>query len=70
MAASVAKTDQKKQKDVLRKNTLQIFFLKCNDAKKVTFETLTDFKQNHYKSWKYYKSVTFESLFHLSHKNT
>ena len=34
VAASVAKIDQKKQKDILRKDTLQIFLLKHNDAKK------------------------------------
>ena len=34
MAASVTKADQKKQKDILRKYTLQIFLLKYNDAKK------------------------------------
>ena len=34
VAASVAKTDQKKQRDILRKYTLQIFLLKYNDAKK------------------------------------
>ena len=33
VAASVAKTDQKKQ-EILRKDTLQIFLLKHNDAKK------------------------------------
>ena len=30
--ASVSKTDQKKQKDILRKGTLLIFLLKHNDA--------------------------------------
>ena len=34
VALSVAKTDQKKQKDILRKDALQIFFLKHNDTKK------------------------------------
>ena len=34
VATSVAKTDQKKQKDILRNNTLQIFLLKHNDASK------------------------------------
>ena len=34
MAASVAKTDQKKQKHILRKYTVRIFLLKYNDAKK------------------------------------
>ena len=34
VAASVAKIDQKKQKDFLRKDTLQTFLLKHNDAKK------------------------------------
>ena len=28
-------------------------------VQKVTFGTLTDFKQNHYGSWKYYKSCYF-----------
>ena len=32
--ASVTKTDQKKQKDILRKNTAQIFLLKHNGTKK------------------------------------
>ena len=32
MAASVAKTDQKKQKDILRKYSPRIFLLKHNDA--------------------------------------
>ena len=34
VAASVAKTDQKKQKDILRKDTLPIFLLKLSEAKK------------------------------------
>ena len=35
VAASVAKTDQKKQKDITRKDTqLRIFLLKHNDAEK------------------------------------
>ena len=34
LAASFAKTDEKKQKDILRKYILQIFLLKYNDAKK------------------------------------
>ena len=34
VAASVLKTDQKKQKDFPRKDTLRIFLLKHNDAKK------------------------------------
>ena len=34
VAASVTKTDQKKQKYILRNDTLQIFLLKHNDAKK------------------------------------
>ena len=29
---------------------------------KVTFEPLLDFKQNHYGSWKYYKSCYFEKF--------
>ena len=34
VAASVVKIDQKKQKDILSKDALQIFLLKHNDAKK------------------------------------
>ena len=34
VAAPVAKTDQKKQRDILRKYTLRIFLLRYNDAKK------------------------------------
>ena len=34
VAASVAKIDQKKQKDTLRNDTPRIFLLKHNDAKK------------------------------------
>ena len=34
MAASVTKTDQKKQKDILKNDTLQMFLLKHNEAKK------------------------------------
>ena len=33
MATSVAKTDQKKQKDILRKDTLRIFLLQHNDTR-------------------------------------
>ena len=39
-------------------------------VQKVIFEPLMDFKQNHYGSWKYYKSYTFKSFLHLSDKNT
>ena len=28
-------------------------------VQKVTFEPLMDFRQNHYESWKYYKSCCF-----------
>ena len=34
MTAPVVKIDQKKQKDILRKDTLQIFLFKHNDEKK------------------------------------
>ena len=44
MAASVPKTDQKKQKDIPRKDALQIFFLKHNDAKK---QVIIKIKANH-----------------------
>ena len=35
VAVSVTITDQKKQKDILKYNTLQIFLLKHNDAKNI-----------------------------------
>ena len=38
-------------------------------VKKLTFEPLMDFKRNHCKSWKYYKSCYFKIVFHLSYKN-
>ena len=38
-------------------------------VQKMTFEPLMDFKQNHYASWKYYKSGYFKSFLHLSYKN-
>ena len=34
VAASIAKTNQKKQEDILRKDALQIFLLKHNNTKK------------------------------------
>ena len=37
---------------------------------KVTFEPFMDFKQNHYRSRKYYKTAIFKSLIHLGYKNT
>ena len=37
MAASVTKTDQKKQKDILRNDTLEMSLLKHNEAKKHKF---------------------------------
>ena len=41
MAASVAKTDQNKLKDILRKDTLRIFLLKHDDTKKQVIKFLT-----------------------------
>ena len=38
MTAPIIKVDQKKQKDILRKDTLQMFLLKHNDAKKHKFD--------------------------------
>ena len=37
MAASIAKTDQKKQKDILRNDTLQIFLLKITTQRNIKF---------------------------------
>ena len=59
MAASVTKADQKKQKDILRKYTLQIFLLKYNDAK----------KQNLMKVFFDYEILSFWSYEKLSWKN-
>ena len=46
----------------IEKTLVAEFFLIKGNAQfvqKVTFEPLMDFKQNHYGSWKYYKSCYF-----------
>ena len=55
---------------LLLKSLEAFYYFKGNAqfVQKVTFEPLLDFKQNHYRSWKYYKSCyTFTSFLHLSY---
>ena len=57
MTASVAKTDKKKNKDILRKDTLQIFLLKHNDRKKQNYKI----KRKYFLTMKYYHSEVIKN---------
>ena len=57
VTASVAKTDKKKNKDILRKDTLRIFLLKHNDRKKQNYKI----KRKYFLTMKYYHSEVIKN---------
>ena len=64
--------NNKKQKTFINKNVITKNLKETRTfIKKVTFEPLMDFKQNHSGSvGNITKAATFKSFFHLSYKNT